>query len=229
METEPETNDESHQPKLGSYKTGDKTFYSLIENYANSGDFKGLEMILCRMRHEQRVFLEKNFIVEEAIGLFSRMVDEFQCRRIVKSFNSVLNVIVQEVLYYRALKFYKHVVNTKHMNILPNTLSFNLVIKTMCKLGLVNDALEVFREMPIRKCVPDVYTYCTLMDGLCCKDNRIEEAVLLLDEMQVEGCFPTPVTFNVLINGLCMKGDLTLATKLVDNMLLKGCEPNEVT
>ncbi|KAK4858775.1 hypothetical protein QYF36_021764 [Acer negundo] len=117
METEPVNKDESHQsildqifksgPKLGSYKAGDKTFYSLIENYANSGDFKGLEMVLCQMRREKRVFLEKIYIVkfkayskahlvEEAIGLFSKMADKFHCRRSVKLFNLVLNVIIQD-------------------------------------------------------------------------------------------------------------------------------------
>ncbi|KAJ4702714.1 Pentatricopeptide repeat-containing protein [Melia azedarach] len=250
METEPQQNNsKSHQPisdqifnsapKLGSYKLGDSTFYSLIENYANSGDFRSLEKILYRMRCEKRVVLEKSFIsifkaygkahlVKEVMSLFDKMVEDFHCKRTVKSFNSVLNVIVQEGLYHQALEFYNRVVNAKHMNILPNTLSFNLIIKTMCRLGLVDNAMEVFREMPMMKCTPDIYTYCTLMDGLC-KENRIDEAVLLLDEMQTEGCFPTPVTFNVLINGLCKKGDLVRAAKLVDNMFLKGCVPNEVT
>ncbi|KAJ4831200.1 hypothetical protein Tsubulata_007576 [Turnera subulata] len=83
-------------------------------------------------------------------------------------------------------------------------------------------------EMPVRNCDPDLYTYSTLMDGLC-REDRIEEAVSLLDEMQIEGCFPNPVSFNVLINGLCKKGDLARAAKLVDNMFLKGCVPNQVT
>ncbi|KAH7544878.1 hypothetical protein FEM48_Zijuj01G0032600 [Ziziphus jujuba var. spinosa] len=226
-------------PKLGSYKVGDSTFYSLIENYANLGDFGSLEKVLIRMRRERRVFKEKSFILifraygkahlaDKAVELFERMVNDFQCKRTVKSFNSVLNVLIQDCHFSRALEFYSHVVSAKYMNILPNVLSFNLIIKAMCKLGLVDGAIEVFREMPLKECTPDVFTYCTLMDGLC-KENRIDEAVSLLDEMQIEGCFPSPVTFNVLINAVCKKGDLARAAKLLDNMFLKGCVPNEVT
>ncbi|KAH0986139.1 hypothetical protein GBA52_013316 [Prunus armeniaca] len=249
LKTEPVNNDETEPPisneifkkgtKLGSYKSGDSTFYSLIENYANLGDFRSLEQVLDRMKRERRVFIEQSFILmfraygkahlrNKAVELFYRMVDEFQCRRTVKSFNSVLNVIIQEGHYSHALEFSYHVVGTTGMNISPNVLSFNLIIKSMCKLGLVDRAVQVFREMPLRNCTPDVFTYSTLMDGLC-KEKRIDEAVFLLDEMQLEGCIPSPVTFNVLINALCKKGDLGRAAKLVDNMLLKGCVPNEVT
>ena len=200
LEAEPVNNDEIQAPisdemfrkgaKLGSYRSGDSTFYSLIENYANSGDFRSLEQVLDRMKRERRVFIEKSFILmfrafgkahlpNKAIELFYRMVDEFQCRRTVKSFNSVLNVIIQEGLYSPAIEFYSRVVGTANMNISPNVLSYNLIIKAMCKFGLVDRAVELFREMPSRSCTPDVFTYCTLMDGLC-KDNRIDEAVFFV-------------------------------------------------
>ncbi|VFQ68955.1 unnamed protein product [Cuscuta campestris] len=225
-------------PRSGSHKQGDSTFYSLIKNYANSGDFKSLEEVFDRMRREKRVFLEKSFILvfraygkarlpDKAIDLYERMVVEFQCRPTVRSFNSVLNVIIQSGEFNLALQFYSDIVVDRRVSV-PNVLTFNLIVKAMCKLGMVDKAVDVFREMPEWECNPDVYTYCTLMDGLC-KADRIEEAVSLLDEMQTEGCFPTPPTFNVLINGLCKKGDLVRAAKLVDNMFLKGGVPNEVT
>ncbi|KAK6154798.1 hypothetical protein DH2020_009046 [Rehmannia glutinosa] len=224
--------------KLGSYRRGDSTFYSLIEHHAKHADFRALDMVFERMKREKRSFIEKNFILvfracgkahlhHKAVDLFDRMVDEFQCKQTVKSFNSVLNVIIQQGVYHHALEFYDHVINNKK-NILPNVLTFNLVIKALCKLGLVSRAIDVFREMSSLKCEPDAYTYCTLMDGLC-KEDRIDDAVALFDEMQIEGCSPSPATFNVLINGLCKKGDLARAAKLVDNMFLKGCVPNEVT
>ncbi|KAL0687805.1 hypothetical protein Bca4012_087482 [Brassica carinata] len=235
----------SHQmfksaPKMGSFTQGDSTLSSTIESHAAKFDFASVEKLLTRIRSENRTVREHTFIAifkaygkahlpEKAVDLFHRMVSEFHCKRTVKSFNSVLNVILKEGLYRRGLEFHDHVVSSNlNMNISPNGLSFNLVIKALCKLGFVDRAVEVFRGMPERKCLPDVYTYCTLMDGLC-KEERIDEAVLLLDEMQSEGISPSSVTYNVLINGLCKRGDLTRVTKLVDNMFLKGCVPNEVT
>lgn len=242
----------SSSPDSGSYKLGDSTFYSLIHNYASSADFRSLEKVLDRIKSERRVLVEKCFIVifraygkahlpNKAVDLFQTMLHDFRCRPTVKSFNSVLNVIIQEHKFSSALDFYysnvvalrsgvckDNILNMKNMNISPNVLTFNLVIKAMCKLGLVDRAVQVFREIPLRNCTHDVFTYSTLMDGLC-KENRIDEAVSLLDEMQIEGCFPTPVTFNVLISALCKKGDIGRAAKLVDNMFLKDCLPNEAT
>ncbi|RID78246.1 hypothetical protein BRARA_A01091 [Brassica rapa] len=227
----------SHQmfksaPKMGSFTQGDSTLSSTIESHAAKLDFASVENLLTRIRSENRTVREHTFIAifkaygkahlpEKAVDLFHRMVCEFHCKRTVKSFNSVLNVVIKEGLYHRGLEFHDHVVMSSNMNICPNGLSFNLVIKALCKLGFVDRAVEVFRGMPERKCLPDVYTYCTLMDGLC-KEERIDEAVLLLDEMQSEGISPSSVTYNVLINGLCKRGDLTRVTKLVDNMFLKG-------
>ncbi|XP_047972963.1 pentatricopeptide repeat-containing protein At4g20090 isoform X1 [Salvia hispanica] len=224
--------------KSGSYTRGDSTFYSLIQHHAHSGDFKALELIFQRMKRENRAFSEKIFILvfkaygkaclhRKAVELFNSMEDKYSCLPTVKSFNSLLNVIIQQGLYRDALEFYHYVLNDKK-HISPNGLTFNLVIKSLCRLGLVGRAVDMFREMPAFHCKPDTYTYCTLMDGLC-KEDRIDDAVALLDEMQIEGCDPTPPTFNVLINGLCKKGDLARAAKLVDNMFLKGCVPNEVT
>ncbi|KAM0051706.1 putative tetratricopeptide-like helical domain superfamily [Helianthus debilis subsp. tardiflorus] len=186
--------------KFGSFRVGDSTFYTLIENFAKAGDLSSLENVFIQMKHERRVFIEGNFILafkaynkanqaEKALDLFHKMWEK---------------------------------------RVSPNVLTYNLIVKVLCKLGWVDRAIETFREMPFKKCVPDVFTYCTLMDGLC-KEDRIDEAVCLLDEMHVEGCLPTAATFNVLINGLCKKGDLARAAKVVENMFLKGCVPNEVT
>ncbi|RZC50743.1 hypothetical protein C5167_019170 [Papaver somniferum] len=218
--------------KSGSYKQGDSTFYSLLMGYADSKDFVNLEIVLDRMKRERRVITEKVFIYifkacrnahfpDKAVYLFDRMA-EFQCRQSVRSFNSVLNVLIQEGRFDQALSFYSYVVGK---GIPPNGLTFNLIIKTRCRMGLIDRAIETFRDM---SCIPDLYTYSTLIDGLC-KENRIEEAITLLDEMQSEGCFPNEVTYNALINGLCKKGDIARASKLVENMFLKGCIPNEVT
>ncbi|XAR52873.1 hypothetical protein NMG60_11021191 [Bertholletia excelsa] len=175
---------------LGSYKVGDSTFYSLIENHANSSDFGSLEKIFDRMKRERRLFIEKNFIL------------------VFKAYGKA-HLPEKAGLESRALEFHCDVINA--MNILPNVLTFNLVIKA--------------KEMPLLDCAPDVFTYCTLMDGLC-KENRIDDAVLLLDEMQVEGCNPSPVTFNVLINGLCKKVTWAVQQNL---MVQDKCVPNDVT
>uniref|UniRef100_A0A9I9DR99 Pentatricopeptide repeat-containing protein n=1 Tax=Cucumis melo TaxID=3656 RepID=A0A9I9DR99_CUCME len=226
-------------PQFGSYKVGDATFYRLIENYATSGEFHLIHQVLDRMKRERRVLKEtvcilifkacgKAHLPGEAVKFFHRMANDFHCKQTVKSFNSVLNVIIQEGDFSYAFKFYLLVFGANKKGFQPNLLTYNLIIKTLCKLGQIDRAVDTFREMPLKNCNPDVFTYSTLMNGLC-KESRVDEAVFLLDEMQAEGCLPNPVTYNVLIDALCKNGDLSRAAKLVDNMFLKGCVPNEVT
>ncbi|MFS7904515.1 putative tetratricopeptide-like helical domain superfamily [Helianthus anomalus] len=200
--------------KFGSFRVGDSTFYTLIENFAKAGDLSSLENVFIQMKHERRVFIEGNFILafkaynkanqaEKALDLFHKMWVEYRCTPTVRSFNSVINVVIQQGLYDKALDFYSCVI-VQEKRLSPNVLTYNLIIKLLCKLGWVDRAIETFREMPFKKCVPDVFTYCTLMDGLC-KEDRIDEAVCLLDEMHVEGCVPTAAMFNVLINGFSVE------------------------
>ncbi|EPS61263.1 hypothetical protein M569_13534, partial [Genlisea aurea] len=227
-------------PKRGSFKHGDSTYRSLIESTAEVvGSIAALETIFREMKLHGRSFTESNFILffracgkarspHKAMEFFHRMTAEFHCRQTVKSFNSVLNVVIQQGLYREALEFHDRIIHSKKNNVSPNGLTFNLLIKACCRSGLVDRALHVFRDMATSNCDPDAYTYSTLMDGLC-KADRLDDAMALLDEMHVEGCFPAAETFNVLINGLCRKGDLSRAAKLVDNMFLKGCIPTVVT
>ncbi|KAJ7004426.1 hypothetical protein NC653_009331 [Populus alba x Populus x berolinensis] len=218
-------------PKMGSYKLGDSTFYSVINNYANLGDFKSLEKVLDRMRCEKRVIVEKCFVVifkaygkahlpEKAVDLFDRMAYEFECKRTVKSFNSVLNVIIQEGLFYRALEFYNHVIGAKGVNISPNVLTFNLVIKAMCKVGLVDDAVQMLRDMPQGRALDGArvlalmeergyrvneYVYSALISGLF-KEGKSQEAMQLFKEMTVKECEFNTIVYSVVIDGLCRDG-----------------------
>ncbi|KAI8030905.1 Pentatricopeptide repeat-containing protein [Camellia lanceoleosa] len=50
-----------------------------------------------------------------------------------------------------------------------------VVSKAMCRSGLIDRPIEVLRNA-VWNCAPDVFTSCTLMDGLC-KENMINEDV----------------------------------------------------
>ena len=67
----------------------------------------------------------KHFLHEKAIDLFNRMDDEFNCKPTIRSFNSILNVIVQVGQFEKALNFYESAVEC--WNMMPNVLTFNLM------------------------------------------------------------------------------------------------------
>nr|GLL49136.1 pentatricopeptide repeat-containing protein At4g20090 [Ipomoea trifida] len=228
-------------PKSGSYKQGDSTFYSLIENYANSGDLRSLEKVFDRMKREKRVFVEKSFILvfraygkarlpDKAVELFERMVDEFQCRRTVRSFNSVLNVIIQsgcvpnEVTYNtlihglclkgkldKAISLLHRMVSNKHV---PNDITYGTIINGLVKQGRAVDGACIFRAMEERGHRANEYVYSSLISGLF-KEGKSEEALKLWNEMIEKGSKPNTIVYSALIDGLCRED--------------QGCDPDSVT
>ncbi|KAF6169216.1 hypothetical protein GIB67_013646 [Kingdonia uniflora] len=112
----------------------------------------------------------------------------------------------------------------------PLSVSFlNVFIKALCmKKETVDHALRVFREIPDHGCIPDSYTYGTLINGLC-KLGKISEAKDLFEEMDAKDCSPTIVTYTSLIHGSCLSNILDEAMELFEEISRKGIKPNMVT
>ncbi|KAJ6414890.1 hypothetical protein OIU84_003831 [Salix udensis] len=239
--------------KMGSYKLGDSTFYSLINNYADLGDFKSLEKVLDRMRCEKRVVVEKCFIVifkaygkahlpEKAVDLFDRMAYEFECKRTVKSFNSVLNVIIQEDLFYRALEFYNHVIGAKgklekaislldrmvSSKCVPNVVTYGTVINGLVKQGRALDGARVLASMEERGYHVNEYVYSAVISGLF-KEGKSQEAMQLFKEMSVKKCELNTIVYSIVIDGLCRDGKPDEAVEVLSEMTNNGCKPNAYT
>ena len=81
----------------------------------------------------------------------------------------------------------------------PSVASLNVLIKALCKnSGTMDSAFRIFRKMPNRGCTPDLYTYGTLINGLC-RFGKIGETKELFKEMETKGCLPSVVTYSSLI------------------------------
>ncbi|MFS7984907.1 putative tetratricopeptide-like helical domain superfamily [Helianthus anomalus] len=100
--------------KFGSFRMGDSTIYTLIENFSKARDFSSLENVFIQMKHERKVFIEGNFILafkaynkanqaEKALDLFHKLWVDYQCTPTVRSFNSVITVVLQQGLYDKHL------------------------------------------------------------------------------------------------------------------------------
>ncbi|KAF6146724.1 hypothetical protein GIB67_009010 [Kingdonia uniflora] len=87
---------------------------------------------------------------------------EFQCEPTDKSYVSVFSILSENQLKL-AQMFHKYM---KSVRVLPSVFFLNVFIKALCmKKETVDDALLVFREIPDHGCIPDSYTYGTLING----------------------------------------------------------------
>lgn len=219
------------------FKHNESTFGLMIGRLASSGQFAAAESLLQRMDEEKCQCPEDIFITMcraygqahmplEALRTFHKM-KEFQCKPTQKSYTTIFAILVKENHLKMAHKFYAHM-NT--VGIKPNVSTCNILIKALSKSPkTLNGAFRVFREMPERGCIPDSFTYSTLIDGLC-KHGRLDEAKELFKDMEIKGgCPPDVVSYTTIIHGLCMAGQLDDAMNLLHQMVASKIYPNKFT
>ncbi|KAA8515213.1 hypothetical protein F0562_018392 [Nyssa sinensis] len=212
------------------------TFGLMISRLITVNQFRSAEDLLNRMKDEKCRITEDIFLSIcraygrvhkplDAIRIFQKM-KEFECERTQKSYVTVFAILVGENQLKMALSFYRYM---REKGIPPSVTSLNILIKALCKnSGTMNAALRIFCEMPNHGCIPDSYTYGTLINGLC-KLGKISEAKELFTEMDTKGCSPTVVTYTSLIHGLCQLNNVDEAVGLLEEMTSKGIEPNVFT
>ncbi|KAI4355336.1 hypothetical protein L6164_004118 [Bauhinia variegata] len=103
----------------------------------------------------------------------------------------------------------------------PDLCTYNSLIKVLCKVGKVNDALIVWEELKGSGHEPDEFTYRILIQG-CSKTYRIDDATKIFYEMQNNGFRPNSVVYNSLLDGLFKARKITEACQLFEKMVDDG-------
>lgn len=102
---------------------------------------------------------------------------------------------------------------------------YNEIISCLAELGRVEEALHLFNQMP---CKPDIFSYNTVMKGLC-RDGHCEDARTLIAEMVRKDYPPYEVTFNTMISYLYHRGLVDCALEVVEQMPKYGCKHDNFT
>ncbi|XP_041995278.1 pentatricopeptide repeat-containing protein At3g61520, mitochondrial-like isoform X2 [Salvia splendens] len=109
----------------------------------------------------------------------------------------------------------------KEKGITPTVVTYGIMIRNLCKIRRLDEALEVLEKMRDGEVgiKPDVVIYNTLIDGLC-KVGREEDGLRLMERMRSSEtkCEPNTVTYNCLIDGFCKVGDIDTARELFEQM-----------
>ncbi|XP_073028802.1 pentatricopeptide repeat-containing protein At1g73400, mitochondrial isoform X1 [Primulina eburnea] len=102
----------------------------------------------------------------------------------------------------------------------PEINAFNLLLDSLCKCSLVEDAEVMFKRVKI-KIQPNADTYNILFFGWCRVMNPTR-GINVLQEMINKGHSPESFTYNTAINTFCKAGMVTEAAKLLEFMKSKG-------
>jgi len=140
-------------------------------------------------------------------------------------YNNLLSVLVKQNQVHEAIYLFKEYLAMQS----PDTWTFNILIRGLCRVGGVDRAFEFFKDMESFGCLPDVVTYNTLINGLC-KANEVQRGCELFKEIQSRSdCSPDIVTYTSIISGFCKSGKMKEASNLFEEMMRSGIQPNVIT
>ncbi|KAI4333552.1 hypothetical protein L6164_018341 [Bauhinia variegata] len=148
---------------------------------------------------------------EEALGVLEEM-KEHGCKPNPATYNVMISGFCREKDFQEAYKILNGMEDFK-----PNVMSYNVMIGWLCKEGKWSEAVDLFQDMPRRRCAPDVVTYRTLFDGLC-EWMQFKEAAFVLDEMIFKGFSPVCISMNKFIDGLCREGNFELLSAVLTSL-----------
>jgi pentatricopeptide repeat protein len=137
--------------------------------------------------------------------------------------NHVLSTLMEELFSCGraedALRSLQVIVESGHI---LDMATYNVIVKWLCKGGLVMEAIELMQSMGMDGSHPNLMTYNHLMEG-CFRTERCDLAVSAFRDLRRSGLKPGLVTYTTLIKGLCQGGEIQEAWKLIDSITATDC------
>eukprot|EP00752_Nemacystus_decipiens_P011279 g10023.t1 len=107
----------------------------------------------------------------------------------------------------------------------PNLVSFNIIIKVMCRLHMFDQAFEALEVMERGGFEPDRYTYSTLINGLA-RAGDSDAAWEVMVEMTNKGIAPDSIVIDGIVEGFVRSGDVGEAISFAQHSFNQyGCAP----
>jgi len=140
------------------------------------------------------------------------------------TFNSVLDVVARQLAEPSVLQ--EVIDDMREANIVPDVVTYSILMKASCSVGNVQNALSLFRQIHSRGLVFDQVAFNTLLLA-CSKADQISDAEDIFAEMRHVGMIPTHVTASIMVK---MYGKAKMLDKAVaiSDLLEKeyGQQPN---
>uniref|UniRef100_A0A803MVG6 Pentatricopeptide repeat-containing protein n=1 Tax=Chenopodium quinoa TaxID=63459 RepID=A0A803MVG6_CHEQI len=112
----------------------------------------------------------------------------------------------------------------------PDVITLNTVTNGLCKMGRIQDAMEIFYDMMLGKfCAPDAITFTVVIGGLL-NAGKVKEALVLLHEKMPERQLrPSVVTYNAVLRGLFNLKKANEAMEMYRAMVAQGLNADSTT
>ncbi|KAL3533573.1 hypothetical protein ACH5RR_007094 [Cinchona calisaya] len=164
------------------------------------------KIIYEKLCEPDEVILCKDGMVNKALALLREEIQKGACPYIV-TYSSLVHGLRTLGKWKEAKKLLNE---TMDFNIFRNVVTYNIVIDSLCKDGLVEYAEK-----------PTTVSYGILLNGYF-KKNNLDEAMHLFKELQQRGLKPDASMYNIVMQGLFKAGKSISGRKVFSEMQTPG-------
>uniref|UniRef100_A0A7N0VJF6 Pentatricopeptide repeat-containing protein n=1 Tax=Kalanchoe fedtschenkoi TaxID=63787 RepID=A0A7N0VJF6_KALFE len=108
----------------------------------------------------------------------------------------------------------------------PDKATTDIAVRSLCKVGREEDAMELLKELAVKHSPPDEYTYNFMVRHLC-RSRSMTTVYNFIDEMRdLIQLKPNLVTYTILIDSVCNGKNLREATRLLSELSKDGFKPD---
>ncbi|KAL5993261.1 Pentatricopeptide repeat-containing protein [Asimina triloba] len=157
---------------------------------------------------------------KEAMESYRNLLDR-QFKMSAVTCNTLLEVLLRYGKMTDALALFDHmlIAHTPPNFQAMNTDSYNLMVNEYCRLGMLSEAVGIFRKTGTKPCVMDVGCYNNIIGKLCAEDRWVLEAEKLFEEMPTKSVNPDAATYGFLIDAYFREGKVDDVLRLFHKMV----------
>ncbi|CAK7339546.1 unnamed protein product [Dovyalis caffra] len=207
----------------------------IVRRLAKSHRFADIESFIESHKSDpkikQELFLSSLIRSYGVAGMFDqalktyRQMDQLGTPRSSISFNALLSACIESKLYNKVPVLFNEI--SEEYRVLPDKVSYGILIKSYCEDGKPEKAIEVLGEMEKNKVEVTTIVCTTVLNCLYSK-GRNKEAEKIWDEMVKRGCELDAVAYNVKIGNAVNQGPERVK-ELIEEMGNFGLKPDTIS
>ncbi|KAJ8761775.1 hypothetical protein K2173_004586 [Erythroxylum novogranatense] len=222
-----------HASENERFRTKSGIYETTVRRLAVAQRFRWIEEIL----EEQKKYrdISKEGFNARLISLYGRygMADNAQkvfdempdrnCKRTVLSFNSLLSAYANSMKFDKVDKVFRELPGK--LNIEPDLISYNTVIKAFCDMGSLDSGLSLLDEMEKKGVEPDLFTFNLLLKGSY-GNGQFENGERIWALMLEKNVVPDVRSYNAKLNGLALEKRTKDAVELLEQLKMNSIKPD---
>jgi len=157
---------------------------------------------------------------DNARKVFDEMLER-RCAQTVVSFNALLGACVNSKKFDEAEGLFKGL--SKELEIEPDLVSYNTVLKAFCVTGSMDSAATLLDEMEKKGLEADLITFNTLLHGFYAK-GRFVDGERIWEQMKEKNVEPDKRSYNLKLLRLTLEKRMEDAVKVVEEMKSEGIQ-----